>query len=313
MARRASARGGLRLGLCCLFVAEPEVRFRTATVSVMGRLPADEARRRLFDLAAANAGALGRAVEACRRLDIRAFRMSSGLLPLATHPAFRYSVDDLPGETLALFRQAGADAAAAGIRLSFHPDQFVLLSSPQDAVTEASLRDLELHGRLAELLGVDAINLHAGGAYDDKAAALDRVARNLERLSPAARSRLTLENDDRIYTVRDLAPLCRAEGVPLTYDVHHQRCNPDGLSVADATRLAAATWDREPLFHVSSPRDGWGAANPRPHADMIDPADFPAEWLRMRLTVDVEAKAKEKAVLELRRNLGRVTGKATLQ
>ena len=65
--------------------------------------------------------------------------------------------------------------------------------------------------------------------------------------------------------------------MPLTYDVHHHRCNPDGLSVAEATELAAATWDREPLFHVSSPRDGWAAANPRPHADRIDAADFPPE------------------------------------
>jgi UV DNA damage endonuclease len=68
--------------------------------------------------------------------------------------------------------------------------------------------------------------------------------------------------------------------------------------VAEATARAAATWgEREPYFHLSSPREGWGAGDPRPHADYIDPADVPCEWLGMDVTVDVEAKAKERAVV----------------
>jgi UV DNA damage endonuclease len=88
--------------------------------------------------------------------------------------------------------------------------------------------------------------------------------------------------------------------VPLVYDAHHHRCHGDGLSVEEATELAAATWgEREPWAHISSPREGWGAANPRPHADYIDPADFPGAWIGRRMTVDVEAKAKERAVIKL--------------
>ena len=42
-------------------------------------------------------------------------------------------------------------------------------------------------------------------------------------------------------------------GILLVYDVHHHRCNPDGLSVEEATSQAMATWDREPLFpHLQS-------------------------------------------------------------
>ena len=68
----------------------------------------------------------------------------------------------------------------------------------------------------------------------------------------------------------------------------------------EATEGASATWrGREPWMHISSPRDGWRASNPRPHADYIDPEDFPAAWLGRRITVDVEAKAKERAVLAL--------------
>jgi UV DNA damage endonuclease len=86
----------------------------------------------------------------------------------------------------------------------------------------------------------------------------------------------------------------------VVYDAHHHRCNPDGLAVDEASRLAAATWrEREPYFHISSPRDGWAAANPRPHADFIDPGDIPESWREMQLTVDVEAKAKERAVVAI--------------
>ena len=79
----------------------------------------------------------------------------------------------------------------------------------------------------------------------------------------------------------------------------------DAPARSEVTARAVATWARrEPCFHVSSPRDGWGNGDPRPHADYIDPADVPAEWLRLDVTVDVEAKAKERAVLRVREAVG---------
>jgi UV DNA damage endonuclease len=88
------------------------------------------------------------------------------------------------------------------------------------------------------------------------------------------------------------------------YDIHHHRCRPDGLSVEEATELAANTWSgREQWCHISSPKDGWSAANPRAHADYIDPTDFPDAWRSRPLTIDVEAKAKERAVLALKEAL----------
>jgi UV DNA damage endonuclease len=78
--------------------------------------------------------------------------------------------------------------------------------------------------------------------------------------------------------------------------------------VEEATALSRKTWERigrEPYFHVSSPLNGWQGNDPRPHADYIDPADFPACWKGFDVTVDVEAKAKELAVLDLKENLGK--------
>jgi UV DNA damage endonuclease len=114
---------------------------------------------------------------------------------------------------------------------------------------------------------------------------------------------LTVENDDVTYTPSDLLPTCRAEGIPLVYDVHHHRCNPDDLSVEEATTEALATWHREPLFHISSPLEGWKGPKPRRHHDFISMRDFPQCWNGLTITVEVEAKAKEVAVLKLMKQL----------
>jgi UV DNA damage endonuclease len=53
------------------------------------------------------------------------------------------------------------------------------------------------------------------------------------------------------------------------------------------------------LFHLSSPKEGWQAANPRPHHDFIDIDDLPQCWRHLRITIEVEAKAKEIALKKL--------------
>ncbi|MCC6493058.1 MAG: UV DNA damage repair endonuclease UvsE [Pirellulales bacterium] len=294
----------MRLGLCCLFVDEP-IRFRTATAAACRPLEPAARANKLAELCRHNAQALRAAIECCARRGIGSFRAGSGILPLATHPQFAYRLEDLPdGAAIrAQFEQCGALARRVGLRLSFHPDQFVVLSSPRADVVDSSIAEIEYQATVAAWIGADVVNVHAGGAYGQPSQALDRLARNLQRLSPPARQRLTLENDDKIFHVARLLPLCRREGVPLVYDVHHHRCHPDELSVAEATEAAIATWNREPLFHVSSPKEGWRGPNCRRHHDYIDPADFPACWLNRTITVEVEAKAKELAVARLRQDL----------
>ena len=101
-----------------------------------------------------------------------------------------------------------------------------LLASPRPEVVASASAELEYQGLLAQLVGADTINLHVGGAYGDKPAALARFSRSFSRLSYRVRRRLSVENDDTSYTVRDLLPLCGALSIPLVYDVHHHRCLP---------------------------------------------------------------------------------------
>ena len=292
----------IRWGLCCLVVDTP-IRFRAATHTHVARLDGERGRRYLDDVALANAQALCDVLAYCRRIGVRAFRITSQLFPLATHPASGYTLDALASAAEVRRRLLAARDIArdAGIRLSFHPDQFVVLNSLRPEVVESAVRELEWQAVLAELVGADVICLHGGSAAGgDPAAGAERLIEGIARLAPGARSRLALENDDRAFAAIDLLPACLATGVPLVLDAHHHRVLPRGLSIEEATAWALASWGaREPYFHISSPRDGWAARDPRPHADYIDPADVPACWLELDtpLTIDVEAKAKERAVL----------------
>jgi UV DNA damage endonuclease len=295
----------MRFGLCCIFLNEP-IRFRRTSARYLSRMPRPRQLEHLATLCRHNAQSLLRALEYCSHNGIGAFRVNSQILPLKTHPQAGYRVEDLPGhrDIVAAFRACGRFARAHDLRTSLHPDQFILLSSADAGVVERSAADLDYQAEVAEWIGADVINFHGGGAYGDKPLALRRLAANVRRLPDRVRRRLSLENDDRVYTPADLLPVCRDLRLPLVYDIHHHRCLPDGVGIDETTAAVLTTWDREPLFHVSSPRDDGRSL--REHHDYIRPSDVPPSWLELDITMDVEAKAKELAVVRLMRELGRM-------
>jgi len=305
--KQQKGRGRVRLGLCCIFRKEP-ISFRSTTAKYLLRFDRKTQLRRLSDLCLENSKSLLDSLVYLQQNNIGAFRILSPFFPRFTHPEVGYSLAELPdAESIrSNLKKANSFRQEHNIRLSFHPDQFIILSSPERRVVQNAVKELEYQAMLAEQVGADVINIHGGGAYNDKNTTLQRFKENFKLLSPAVRKRLSLENDDRIYTVADLVPVCQELRIPLVYDVHHHRCLPDGLTVEEATALSRKTWnmaDREPYFHISSPANGWQGRDPRPHADYIDPADYPDCWQGFDVSVDVEAKAKELAVLKLQREL----------
>jgi UV DNA damage endonuclease len=291
----------IRLGLCCIFRNEP-IKFRRTTAAAVKKLRRQERLARIAEICVGNAKALMQSLEYCSAHGIGCFRINSQILPLKTHPEVGYHLDDLPSRepVVGEFRKCGQFAQAHGLRTTFHPDQFVVLNSPKPDVVKHSIAELEYQAEVAQWVGADVINVHAGGAYGDKAAALERFLRGIDRLSDNVRHRLTVENDERSYTPADLLGFCASAGIPFVYDVHHHRCNPDGLSVEEATSRAISTWNREPLFHISSPLEGWKGPQRQRHHDFINVRDFPKCWYDLDVTVEVEAKAKEVAIRRFR-------------
>ena len=276
---------GIRLGLCCIFLEQP-IKFRNTTVKSISGMNRDAALVKLSGLCLANADALLASLQFCAENGIGCFRINSQILPVKTHADCRYDVSELPDgdEIVRCFKACGKFARSHDLRTCFHPDQFVVLNSPRPEVVERSIEELEYQSEVAEWVGADVVNIHGGGAYGDKTKALDRFSAFLSRLSDRARSRLTVENDDVTYTPSDLLPVCRS-------------------TVEEATTQAISTWNREPIFHLSSPLEGWKGPKPKRHHDFINIVDFPECWRNLSLTVEVEAKAKEVAVLKLMKQL----------
>jgi len=293
----------IRFGLCCIFRKEP-IKFRRTTAKYLQAFHRNQQLKYLDEIFLHNAHSLNKALRYCRDHDIKDFRINSQILPLKTHPDIGYSMEDLPfhDQIIQTFKDCGRFCQKHDIRTTFHPDQFILLSSPSSEVVQRSVADLIYQAEVAGWVNADVINIHGGGAYGNKSASLHHLRKQIDQLPEAVRSRLTLENDDRVYAPKDLLPVCRDMNIPLVYDVHHHRCLPDGSSVEATTELAVSTWNREPLFHLSSPKYGWESGKPRNHHDYIDANDFPSCWTNLDITVEVEAKAKELAVLKLKQD-----------
>ena len=291
----------LRFGLCCIFYRE-DIKFRTTTAKFLQKKSIEQRQEYLSTIILHNVKSLKKAILYCLDHHIGCFRITSKFFPLYTHPDIGYTLEQLPDneEIFSLLQEIKSLIKKQDFRLTLHPDQFVVLNSPNTQVVKNSIRELEYHAYLADLVGADVINIHAGGVYGDKRQALLRLEKNVNKLNHSTREKLTIENDDKNYSPEELLPFCDKQKIPLVYDVHHHRCLSDDLSIKEATELALTTWKKEPLFHISSPKEGWKGKNLKSHADYIHIEDFPIFWKKIqKLTIEIEAKTKELAVIDL--------------
>jgi len=237
--------------------------------------------------------------------NIRVFRLGSGIFPWGTE----YNVTDLPDYTQIArnLQLVGALAKAGGHRITAHPDHFVKLGSLKETVVVNSIKDLELHSLVFDMMGLsatpyNALNIHVGMNFSEETAT--RWVTNFNRLSVNCRNRMTVENDDKAsgFSVLQLFATVFADtAVPITFDYFHHQFHPDGLTTQDAVELAAGTWPEgiTPLFHYSESKNINEnlQGNPRAHSDYVYASidDF-----GLTLDVDLECKAKELALFKYR-------------
>ncbi|MFC7400450.1 UV DNA damage repair endonuclease UvsE [Chelatococcus sp. GCM10030263] len=259
---------------------------------------------------------------------IRMYRMSSDLAPYATHPdmpQFHGMVRDSAHELAAI----GRKARQLDIRLSFHPSQYIILNSPDPALTTKSIADLVSQAEMLDLmeLGPEAVLvIHVGGTYGDRPASNARWVETWAKLPEPVRRRLVLEHDDIRFSAADTLWIHEQTGVPLVFDHQHFWClNPEGLDLRGTLHRMLATWPAgvRPKVHFSSPRTELREAKRKDpktrksvtvrlapvwtgHADFCHPFEF-ITFMRMAdgLEPDVmlEAKAKDLALIRLRRDL----------
>lgn len=256
---------------------------------------------------------------------IFSLRLPSDILPRYTDQTVeRYDMDQFQD----YFDKIGNLARKHKIRLSFHPDQFVVLSSDNENIIRNSFEELSYQCEMLSRMGVSqeegVCNIHGGGVYGlDKSIVKQRWAHNYNLLPDHVKRYLTLENDERSYSLEDCLDISKLCGIPIVFDAFHEECyrassKNEGIMFKNLEELVdetLKTWlvkneyneiiQRIPMGHVSNQKigDRIGA-----HADYID--IFPEilwyyakqsqEKLNLTLFVDVEAKEKDLALFNLR-------------
>ncbi|WP_232473822.1 UV DNA damage repair endonuclease UvsE [Sphingomonas sp. MA1305] len=191
--------------------------------------------------------------------DLHMYRLSSDLAPYATHPDLP-QFHDMVAESDAELKAFGAKARALDIRLSFHPSQYVLLNSPDAALTKKSIWDLASQSEMLERMELDdeaVVVTHVGGVYDDREASRARWIAGWEQCPDHVRRRLVLENDDLRFSAADVLWIHERTGVRLIFDYQHFWClNPERLDMRETLERFMASWPEgvRPKIHFSSPR-----------------------------------------------------------
>lgn len=235
--------------------------------------------------------------------NIHFYRMTSKLIPLATHA-------DVLWDYAPVIQKECEEVARIikkyQMRIDAHPDQFNVLNSVNESVIESTIKTLEHQLHLFELFHIQngQMVLHVGGKAGGKEAALERFVQTFSKLSPAIQRALIIENDDKVYTAHDVLSLCQTLQIPMVLDIHHHRCYHEGLELSPILEAIFKTWDGNawpPKIHISSPKE---FECDRRHSDFIEVNDLLRfidliRPLNQDFDIMIEAKQKDLAVYRL--------------
>ena len=298
----------IRLGYACINMHLSETQkitssrtMRKATFEAKG-LPAVSA------LIVSNLQSLQKIMQWNADNNFTLYRMSSDMFPW--HSEYRWQ--DLPDYKLIrqMLERTGQFAIDNGIRLSFHPGQFVCLASKNPKVVDNATRDIEAHGTIMDWMLQPRdhnakINIHIGGTYGgDFSNTADRWCRNFLKLSPNCQNRITVENDDKasMWSTRHLYDYVhKVIRIPIVFDYHHHRFCTGGQTESEAPQLAASTWHGvTPVVHLSESRREEQRDNKikeQAHSDYIYK---PVDNYGVKYDMMLECKMKEVALLKYR-------------
>ncbi|MBC1780365.1 UV DNA damage repair endonuclease UvsE [Listeria booriae] len=285
----------MKLGYACINMSMPS-KFKSCRLKTVE----EQGLGKVKEIAVHNLAEVIRVLEWNIAHDIYFFRMSSDLIPFASHPIMTWEWQR-DADILALTAEISRLRNLHDMRLSMHPGQYTIINSPREDVVEKAIAELTYHQQLLDLVGGTDMILHIGGAYGDKKSASERFIHAYNGLSEDIQRLLRLENDDKTYTAMDVLEIAKATGATVCFDIHHHICNHEAdVDVTQIVTDVFKTWKTTPKMHISSGKTG---PTDRSHHDLIHETDF--QYLMGLLAgrdadIMFEAKQKERSVLTLR-------------
>jgi len=239
-------------------------------------------------------------------MKIKLFRLSSQIFPWMEE----YEFSDLKDykEICDLMMEIGEIATNAGQRLTMHPGPYHCLASPNPNVVKRTIIGLNKHSEQFDMMGFysdpspyNKINIHVGGAYNDKKPTLERFCKNFELLDENTKKRLVIENDDspNEFSVKELFDgIYQRIGIPITFDYFHHTFNTGGLTEEEALKMASITWPDgiTQCCHYSESRRKEKldeSIRPQAHSDIIYNK---INTYGLEPDIVIEAKLKEQAI-----------------
>lgn len=237
--------------------------------------------------------------------DIHFYRLTSNLVPLATHPDvvdwdYRkfFSID---------FEYIGKLIKKHNMRVDLHADQFNVINSIKKEVVEKTITNLYFLAMILEDMGLSngKIIIHVGSSMGGKKESINRFITNFKHFPKVITDKIIIENDDKIFNILDVLELCNELKIPMVLDAHHYGCNNEGEKLEEYIGDIFDTWNSDtwlPKIHYSSGRD---SEFDRKHSDYIFTKEFINLMEQVRsvqnrdFDIMLESKKKEKALFKL--------------
>ena len=248
-----------------------------------------------------NLGCLAKILEYNVKNHIYFFRITSDLIPFASHPICTFPWQDYYQSR---FEDIGSYITKHHMRISMHPDQFIILNARDDAIVKRSIDELAYHADVLDVLNLDAtakIQLHIGGVYGDKKTSMQRFTSQYTTLPQNIKQRLVIENDHQRYHLHDCIQLSKKISIPVLFDYFHHQVHPSDENFLKDFVDYVHTWSKHdgiPMCDYSSQQ----AEKPLgSHAYSIDLRHF-SDFLELTHPYDIdimlEIKDKEHSALQ---------------
>lgn len=296
----------VRLGYVALSKALDDVT-TSSTITYTNYINKNYNTSKLLEITKNNLDSLYEIIKYNVKNNFHFYRLTSKLVPLATHDKVDF---DYITPLLDEYKKIGKLINDNNIRVDTHPDQYAVLNSMDSKIVKNTVEILEYHYKIMDAIGIKdkIIILHVGSSACGKKASITRFINNFNKLPDHIKKCIAVENDDKVYNIKDVLELCHKINVPMVLDYHHFICNNEKEHINDYLKEIIDTWDGKlPKMHFSSPKSKLKKEF-RSHSDYINKECF-IKFINILKKQDkdidimLEAKAKDDAVSRLVRCL----------
>lgn len=296
----------VRLGYVALSKALDDVT-TSSTITYTNYINKNYNTSKLLEITKNNLDSLYEIIKYNVKNNFHFYRLTSKLVPLATHDKVDF---DYITPLLDEYKKIGKLINDNNIRVDTHPDQYAVLNSMDSKIVKNTVEILEYHYKIMDAIGIKdkIIILHVGSSACGKKASITRFINNFNKLPDHIKKCIAVENDDKVYNIKDVLELCHKINVPMVLDYHHFICNNEKEDINDYLKEILDTWNGKlPKMHFSSPKSKLKKEF-RSHSNYINKECF-IEFINILKKQDkdidimLEAKAKDDAISRLVRCL----------